>query len=328
MSEFSYVEQFHGLIPSLEPAVTRPFWSVVIPTFNCAGYLQSTLESVLVQDPGPQQMEILVVDDCSTLDDPQAVVEATAGKRVRFIRQRENVGKAKNYESGISATRGYWIHQLHGDDLVGPGFYRSMRHCCVANPEAGAVFCESQYIDAEGRVTGTTGKEQAYSGLLEQWLDRLVVQQRIQTPSIVVRREVYESLGAFDRRLASFEDWEMWVRIASVYRFAFNAEAIAQYRVYGENTSARSVVSGERTRTLQKTLAIMDGYLPPDVLQRCLRDRNKELAYYLIRCIPSAVNQSSLAGWLQLCRDAMRYHFSARVIYYMLRYTIAYKSYL
>ena len=55
--------------PSIAPVpegVHRPKWSVMIPTFNCANYLRQTLESVLAQDPGPEQMQIEVVDDCST----------------------------------------------------------------------------------------------------------------------------------------------------------------------------------------------------------------------------------------------------------------------
>ena len=41
----------------------RPFWSVMIPTYNArADYLEETLNSVLQQDPGPGQMKIEVVD--------------------------------------------------------------------------------------------------------------------------------------------------------------------------------------------------------------------------------------------------------------------------
>ena len=54
----------------------RPLWSVVIPTYNCAHYLKETLQSVLAQDPGEAIMEIIVVDDHSTKDDPEAVVKA------------------------------------------------------------------------------------------------------------------------------------------------------------------------------------------------------------------------------------------------------------
>ena len=53
----------------------RPIWSVMIPTYNCANYLRETLASVLAQDPGADVMQIEVVDDHSTKDDPKAVVE-------------------------------------------------------------------------------------------------------------------------------------------------------------------------------------------------------------------------------------------------------------
>jgi hypothetical protein len=54
------------LIPGTEGPVTRPYWSVMIPTYKAqADYLVETLNSVLQQDPGPEQMQIEVVDDCS-----------------------------------------------------------------------------------------------------------------------------------------------------------------------------------------------------------------------------------------------------------------------
>ena len=57
-------------IPPVDSQVDRPFWSVMIPTYNRATYLERTLASVLAQDPGPQKMQIEVVDDASTSDDP------------------------------------------------------------------------------------------------------------------------------------------------------------------------------------------------------------------------------------------------------------------
>ena len=98
----------------------------MIPTYNCANYLKVTLASVLAQDPGEAIMEIIVVDDYSTKDDPEAVVKEYGQGRVQFIRQEKNVGKVKNYETGLRASRGRYIHQLHGDDLVYDGFYKEM----------------------------------------------------------------------------------------------------------------------------------------------------------------------------------------------------------
>ncbi|MDQ5819913.1 MAG: hypothetical protein M3540_00535 [Actinomycetota bacterium] len=47
--------------PRIEPVPAgdpRPTWSVMIPTYQCAEYLATTLESVLAQDPGAERMKI------------------------------------------------------------------------------------------------------------------------------------------------------------------------------------------------------------------------------------------------------------------------------
>src|SRR5262245_31425455 len=102
----------------------RPLWSVMIPKFNCARFLRQTLESVLCQDPGPEVMEIEVVDDCSTKDDPEQVVRDVGRGRVKFYRQKQNVGHTRNFETCLQRTSGQLVHLLHGDDAVIRGFYQ------------------------------------------------------------------------------------------------------------------------------------------------------------------------------------------------------------
>jgi len=54
-------------VPAIDPVApdaSRPLWSVMIPTYNCARYLREALGSVLDQDPGPGAMQVEVVDDC------------------------------------------------------------------------------------------------------------------------------------------------------------------------------------------------------------------------------------------------------------------------
>jgi len=86
-------------ISSVSLGLNRPKWSVMIPTFNCANYLRQTLESVLEQDPGPDQMQIEVVDDCSTKDDPESVVREVGRGRVLFYRKTQNEGAAANFNT-------------------------------------------------------------------------------------------------------------------------------------------------------------------------------------------------------------------------------------
>ena len=112
----------------------------MIPTYNCAQYLRETLASVLARDPGPEQMQIEVVDDCSTKDDPEAVVREMGGGRVTFYRQPQNAGHVRNFETCLQRACGILVHQLHGDDFVRDGFYVRMAAAFRAHPEIGRRF--------------------------------------------------------------------------------------------------------------------------------------------------------------------------------------------
>src|SRR5439155_1572443 len=73
----------------------RPFWSVMIPTYNPrADYLEETLWSVLKQDPGPDQMQIEVIDDASPKGAPTEFIRKLAGKRVTVHCEPRNLGLA------------------------------------------------------------------------------------------------------------------------------------------------------------------------------------------------------------------------------------------
>ena len=114
----------------------RPRWSVMIPTYNCGRYLEAALRSVLAQDWGPEAMQIEVVDDHSTADDPEEMVARLGGGRIAFHRQPENVGVVGNLNTCLQRSRGELVHLLHGDDYVLEGFYRTLDNDLREHPEA------------------------------------------------------------------------------------------------------------------------------------------------------------------------------------------------
>jgi glycosyltransferase involved in cell wall biosynthesis len=309
--------QYYITLPPVAKETKRPLWSVVIPTYNCAHYLKETLQSVLAQDPGEDQMEIIVIDDHSTQDDPEAVVKEIGNGRVQFIRQDQNVGKVRNYETGLQATKGYFIHQLHGDDMVRPGFYDTMKTLLGQYPEAGAAFCRSIYIDGQGRWTGMTGMIQDLNGIVPDMLKKIYTEQYIQTPSIVVKRYVYENIGAFDRRLNCIEDWEMWIRLANYYPIATTNLVLAKYRTHGQNTTQISFKDGSAISEQQLICKIVDNYIQPGVRKECYKLRSRKQAAWLLNYKNSA-NNFSLLQKIKFSRYILKKDFSFRTIYRLL----------
>jgi len=260
-SEENETEHRARVLP-VPDGTTRPLWSVMIPTYNCAAYLRETLSSVLAQDPGPEHMQIEVVDDRSTKDDPEAVVREVGRGRVAFYRQESNVGHTRNFETCLQHSRGHLIHLLHGDDAVRPGFYAKIEAIFADQPKIGAAFSRNMFIDEHGNWTGVTPLELPRSGVIEDLVERLAVRQRIQTPAMVVRREVYETLGAFDRRLSWTEDWEMWARIASRYPVFYEVEPLALYRMHSNSNTGRYTLTGENVKDMDRLFSILKNYVP------------------------------------------------------------------
>ena len=306
-------------IPPVLEGISRPLWSVLIPTYNCADYLIETLQSVLEQDLGPEQMEIIVIDDHSTQDDPEAVVTAFGNGRVKFVRQDQNVGKVRNYETGLQESNGIYIHQLHGDDLVMPGFYKEMERIIRLFPEVGAAFCRTVYLDAQSRWTGLTGMIQDEEGIVLDMAAKLYTGQYIQTPSMVVKREVYETIGAFDRRLDCMEDWEMWTRIANRYAVATSHRVLAGYRAHGENATNLTFKDGSALPTHQLICELIDDYIAPDIKTQFAKLRDQKQAEFWLLSFSNLKKHLSLMQKLQFAFKVLAKNFSLKNCYRLLR---------
>jgi glycosyltransferase involved in cell wall biosynthesis len=241
----------------------------MIPTYNCASFLRHTLESVLVQDPGPARMQVEVVDDGSS-DDPRAVVDEVGRGRVEFHQQDRNVGHIRNFTTCIERARGELVHLLHGDDVVLPGFYAAL-DSGFTSPRVGAAFCRWKLIDEEGRTTWVASAAQDVAGPLSDAVVHLAEEQRIVTPSIVVRRSVYEELGGFDDRLVCSEDWEMWVRIAARFDVWYEPETLAAYRIRAESNTGRNERGAKELHYTALAIELFREQLPPDRARSIVR---------------------------------------------------------
>lgn len=242
-------------------AVGRPLISVMIPSYNCAEFLPTALMSVLDQDMGQELMQIEVVDDCSS-EDLEEVVNRIGKDRVKYFRQPVNLGHVGNFNTCLRRASGTFIHQLHGDDYVLPDFYNAVLQQFKTNGNLGAVFCQNFLVNNSNQVLNVSPLLQKQEGVIPDFFLQLAKVQKIFTPSIVVKREVYENLGGFDSELKWCEDWEMWTRIAANYEMGYVPKVLAAYRVHEKSNTARYSKTAEKIDDLKRGVEIIGKYLP------------------------------------------------------------------
>jgi glycosyltransferase involved in cell wall biosynthesis len=244
-----YQEQENPKFPPISEGIERPFWSVMIPTYNCRkDYLAQTLESVLAQDPGSKQMQIAVIDNCSTQADSESLVAAIGKGRVDFYRQHRNVGLTQNFNTCISRSVGKWVQILHDDDLVEPGFYSKYEDLIERFPDATLLTSPVFYIDENNCRIGTSELITTEEGIVWDFLKKQALMNRLQAPSVVIPRTVYENIGGYNELYHPCGDWDIYFRAAACGQTVSTILPYSCYRIHESNDMNNFAISGDVIR--------------------------------------------------------------------------------
>jgi glycosyltransferase involved in cell wall biosynthesis len=269
------------IIKKVSGNVKRPLWSVMIPVYNCLEVLERTLRSVVSQDLGQEEMQIQVVDDCSTDGDVESLVQKVGKGRIEYVRQEKNGGSLKNFGTCINNARGQIVHLLHGDDIVYPGYYKKMTTLFKANPNAGAAISRFDYIDEEDQFIDEANLEFSNDTIIPDSLIWVASVQRIQYCSISVKREAYEQLGGF-YGVSYGEDWLMWVRVASAFPILYTPEKLAAYRIRKSSISGNSILSGKNITDIKWVIEEIQKVLPASERKKVKKLNYKWYSYVAI----------------------------------------------
>jgi glycosyltransferase involved in cell wall biosynthesis len=217
----------------------QPDLSVIVCTFNRASFLPACIASL--RSAGIKNLEIVVVDDGST-DDTKAVIEKLNGPDINYVYQ-VNKGLSTARNTGIGVARGRYIAYLDSDDLWLPGAAQSMIEFLDKNPNVGVCFAESRVgNDAEGFTPWSewAGREEfaklpatesdGFRIFDRAGFHRLLIRRNVVfTGAVLQRREVLDTCGLFNPKLNAAGDWELYLRMAARYVFAFCPKELAIY---------------------------------------------------------------------------------------------------
>lgn len=189
---------------------------VIVPCYNYGRYLRQCVESVLTQEG--VDVRVLIIDDAST-DDSAEVATALAAQdpRVTFVRHPVNKGHIATYNEGIDWISADYYLLLSSDDYLVPFAFSRAVHVLDKHPEVGLVFGRAyELVDDEPIPQTAWAREAPYqikTGL--QFMEYSGPDNRVPTPTAVVRTRLQKRLGGYKHQLPHAGDMEMWLRLAS-----------------------------------------------------------------------------------------------------------------
>lgn len=222
-----------------------PAVSVIVPVYNCEGYLHRCVESILGQ--ALTDLELLLIDDGST-DSSGALCDAYENRdsRVRAI-HKENGGAASARNKGLDIARGDYVGFVDADDYIEPYMYGQM-HDAAVQSGAQLVLCDGIREGANGTEQhmsqpireGHYTKEQMY----REYFPCLLMREDIEFPPTIsnclcmVKRSLLEEhalrydRGArycedslFGSLIAYYADSFYYLKHKHLYHYCFNASS-------------------------------------------------------------------------------------------------------
>ena len=189
-----------------------PLVSVIIPTFNREKSVIEAIESVFSQTF--RDFELIVVDDGST--DCTAQLVAGYKDRLTYLR-RDNRGPSAARNLGIKNASGIYVAFLDSDDLWRKNKLKTQIDLVTENPKIKICYTNEIWIRNDVRVNQKK-IHQKYSGWIFQRCLPLCI---ISPSSVLIHREVFDEVGLFDENLIVCEDYDLWLRISSIYPITF-----------------------------------------------------------------------------------------------------------
>jgi glycosyltransferase involved in cell wall biosynthesis len=203
-----------------------PRISVITAVHNAEAFLEPTLRSLLAQTH--RNFEAIIVDDGSE-DNSIEIVErlASGDSRFRIFRQA-NKGIAGALNRGIRESRGEFIAFLDHDDLWKPEKLARQLKCIERDDSVGFVGCYSALIKPDGSCLGWRFGTMAAGNV---YRDMLFCDLVGGGSVALVRRAAFDQAGLFDPapEIQGRSDWEQWIRISRLWKFAMVADTLVGY---------------------------------------------------------------------------------------------------
>lgn len=210
--------------------------TVIALCYNHERFVADCLASIRSQSF--QDFELIVTDDCSSDQSPQLIVDwlAVHYPDAKFIRHTKNTGLCKTLNEALALAQGTFISMIATDDTWEPEKLEKQHAAMVGQPPGVAVlYSNALQMDEAGGLLEKTF-------IAAHWSDKpipsgsifseLADGNFIPAMATLIRSSALQTVGGYDENL-TYEDYDMWLRLAARFQIVYLPGEVARYRIVG-----------------------------------------------------------------------------------------------
>lgn len=212
----------------------QPLVSIICHCYNHASFIEECLDSVINQSY--KNIELILVDDYSN-DNSVAIIENWLKKKteVNFIKNSTNLGITKSFNQSVEFTKGEFLIDLAGDDVLLPNCIEDQLKAFKNNPNASLVFGNAELINEKGTTIGFNFPVDENLKVTDKNLQHTNYESILKggncmcSVSAMFKKETFLNLGKYDESLV-YEDLDFWLRLAKKHNIAFIDKILVKKR--------------------------------------------------------------------------------------------------
>ncbi len=240
-----------------------PLVSVIMASYNHQEYVGRAVQSVL--DQTLTDFELVITDDASA-DGTVAEIAKFADPRIRLLRFPTNRGQFVATNHSLRQARGQYVAILNSDDVFLPTKLEKQVAFLADYPDVGAVFSRARMIDEQDHLWYGKSMFLDVNRSRYEWLNHFFYKGNcLCHPSVLIRKQCHDTIGAYDERYAQVGDYDLWVRLCLQYEMHILPEELVGFRMLSRSAN-------------------MSGLRPDSIKRRCWEQRHVLDNFLCIRC--------------------------------------------
>ena len=264
--------------------------SVIIPTYNRADTIERAINSVLAQSYN--NIEIIIVDDAST-DSTFRIIQTFKDSKIKYIRNEKNLGPAISRNRGVFVAKGEIIAFQDSDDEWLSNKLEIQIEKMKNIPEFAMVYCPYLYFGKK-TIRQVPDENIPICELEGNIYSSLLKCNKIGTPTILVKKEIFEIVGGFDENMYAYEDWDFAIKVSRDYKIGYIPTALvnAYYSDNGVNSNDYNLANGISVILKKNFNQVSDKNITKGLIQSILERSIKSRVNCKELLVPEIINSN------------------------------------